>query len=406
MSWRRAVLFLPAAAIVLGGIVRSLGGWSDFGGYVIAGSELLAGRFSADRSNTWPPFFSVLCIAMAALGQLPPVAARLLWAAFNTLVFTFACARWWRAAGGARAAWWVAPAGALVVAPFLVQHLVFHQTYALIFALLVEAFLAAQATRDGRAGAFLGAGGSLKVTPALLLPYFLFRRRWRIAGAAVCAALLCSLSLVPFLGWRGTVEAHRAWISRASALRGTHGIRNQSIEAFVERLTTGEARLEGAGIDPLVALSGANADALGKALSWALLLVACFLLRKVEPVQALPALAAISVLAVPYCWRSQYIALAPLILVSLVRLSSRPDALSLLLRVPFFLCAVQREPALIGARNFAVLEGAGITCFVSLLLIADALRVRRETALLPEGGLELLERHAAHDRHAVEPKRV
>jgi len=343
---------------------------------------------------------------MAALGQLPPVAARLLWATFNALVFTFACARWWRAAGGARAAWWVAPAGALVVAPFLVQHLVFHQTYALIFALLVEAFLAAQAIRDGRAGAFLGAGGSLKVTPALLLPYFLFRRRWRIASAAVCAALLCSLSLVPFLGWRGTVEAHRAWISRASALRGTHGIRNQSIEAFVERLTTGEARLEGAGIDPLVALSGPNADALGKALSWALLLVACFLLRKVEPVQALPALAAISVLAVPYCWRSQYIALAPLILVSLVRLSSRPDALSLLLRVPFFLCAVQREPALIGARNFAVLEGAGITCFVSLLLIADALRVRRETALLPEGGLELLERHAAHDRHAVEPKRV
>ena len=406
MRWRRAVLFLPAAAIVLSGLARSLGGWSDFGGYLIAGSELLSGRFSADRSNNWPPFFSVLSIALAALGQLPPVAARFLWAAFNTLAFTWACTRWWRAAGGARAGWWVAPAGALVIAPFLAQHLIFHQTYAVIFALLVEAFLAAQAARDGRAGAFLGVGGSLKVTPALLLPYFLLRKRWQLVGAAAGTALLCSLSLVPFLGWRGTVDAHRAWIARGSALRGTHGIRNQSIEAFVERLTTGEAKLEDAGIDPVVRLSGANADALGKALSWALLLLACFLLRKVEPVQALPALAAISVLAVPYCWRSQYIALGPLVLISLVRLSNRPDALSFILRAPFFLCVVQREPALIGARNFAFLEGAGITCFVSLLLIADALRVRRETALLPEGGLELLERHPAHDRHAVEAKRV
>jgi hypothetical protein len=406
MPWRRAVLFLPAAVLVLSGIVRSLGGWSDFGGYVIAGSELLSGRFSADRSNTWPPFFSVLSIGMAALGQLPPVLARFLWAAFNALAYSRACALFWRAAGGARAAWWVAPAGALVIAPFLVQHLIFHQTYALIFALLVEAFLAAQAARDARAGVFVGVGGSLKVTPALLLPYFLFRKRWKLLGAAAGTALLCSLSLVPFLGWRGTVDAHRAWVARASTLRGTHGNRNQSIEAFVERLTTGEAKLEGAGIDPVVRLSEPRADRLGKALSWALLLLACFLLRKVEPVQALPALAAISVLAVPYCWRSQYIALGPLILVSLVRLSNQPDALSWILRAPFFLCIVQREPALIGARNFAFLEGAGVTCFVSLLLIADALRVRREPLLLPEGGLELLERHSPHDGHPVQPKRV
>lgn len=406
MPWRRAVLFLPAAAIVLSGIVRSLGGWSDFGGYVIAGRELLSGRFSVDRSNTWPPFFSVLSIGMAALGQFPPVVARLLWAVFNALVFTRACARWWRAAGGARAAWWVAPAGALVIAPFLVQHLIFHQSYSLIFALLVEAFLAARAARDGRAGAFVGMAGSLKVTPALLLPYFLLRKRWKLAAVAAGTALLCSLSLVPFLGLRGTVAAHREWIARAGKLRGTHGDRNQSIEAFVERLTTGEAKLEGAGIDPVVRLSDANADALGKALSWALLLLACYLLRKVDPVQALPALAAISVLAVPYCWRSQYIALGPLILVSLVRLSNEPDVLSCILRVPFFLCIVQREPALIGAGNFAFLEGAGITCFVSLLLIADALRVRREPALLPEGGPELLEGHVAHDGHAVEAKRI
>ncbi|MGZ6125395.1 MAG: glycosyltransferase family 87 protein, partial [Myxococcales bacterium] len=302
----------------------------------------------------------------------------LLWAALNAVAFAGACARWWRAAGGERAAWWVAPAGALVISPFLAQHLIFHQVYALIFALLVEAFLAAQARRDPRAGLFIGVAGALKVTPALLLPWFLLRRRWKVAGVAAGAALLCALSLVPFLGVRGTIAAHRTWVARASALRGTHGIRNQSIEAFVERLTTGEAKLEQAGIDPLVRLSQPAAGRLGKWLSWALLLLACFLLREVEPVRALPALAAISVLAVPYCWLSQYIALGPLILVSLVRLSSKPDVLSCILRAPFFLCMVLREPALIGTGNFELLEGAGLTCFVSLLLIADALRVRDE----------------------------
>ncbi len=407
MRWRRALLFLPAAVIVVSGAVRSSSAWSDYRGYVIVGSALASGKFSSHLFNTWPPFFSVVCIPLAAAARLPEVATRLLWAAVNAAAFTWACARWWRAAGGDRQRWWIAPAGALVVAPFLAQHLEFHQVYAIVFALLVEAFLCAQQGRDLRAGIFLGLAGAMKVTPALLLPYFLLRRRWKLAGAAAGTALACSLSLVPFLGLRGTVDAHLAFVARASALRGTHGIRNQSLEALVERLTTGEAKLEQAGIDPIVRLDQPVADRLGKALSWALLLAGCFLLRKVEPVRALPALAAISVLAVPYCWRSQYVAFGPLILASLVRLSASPDLLSWLLRAPFFLCIVQREPGLIGRRSFELVEGAGITSFVGLLLILDALRTGDDFALAAaDRRLERFEAHPAPDGQAVEPKRI
>ena len=63
---------------------------------------------------------------------------------------------------------WIIECGALAIAPFLSQHLIFHQAYALIFALLVEAFLAAQVGRDGRAGSLLGIMFTLSGVAVLL----------------------------------------------------------------------------------------------------------------------------------------------------------------------------------------------------------------------------------------------
>jgi hypothetical protein len=370
----RALLFAPAAAIAAGAVARALAGWSDFDGYLIAGEALRAGAYSDHVFNTWPPFFSVFAAGLVELARLPPPAARLLWALLNAAVFTYACVRWWRAAGGREAPGWVAPLAALAIAPFLALHLLTHQVYSLVFAMGIEAFLDAERGRDVRAGAWLGLAGALKVTPALLLPYFLLQRRWKLAATSAAVALACSLAVVPFLGLRGTVDAHRRWIARAVALRGTHGIRNQSVLALVERLTTGEAKREQAGIDPLLPLNGGTADRAGRFLSWALILGSAAALRRVRPVLAAGPLLAVSVLAAPYCWRTQLIALFPLLFLTLRRLARRPGALDLLLCLPFFLCMVEREPGLVGLRAFELLEGAGLTCAVCLLLVLNALR--------------------------------
>jgi len=371
---RHALLYAPAAAIAASAVARALDEWNDFRGYQIAGEALRASTYTDHVSNTWPPFFSLFAAGLVELTRLPLPMARFLWAAFNAAVFARACVRYWRAVGGNEAPWWVSPVAALATAPFLALHLLTHQVYALIFAMSIEAFLCAEKGQEVRGGIWLGIAGAMKVTPALLLPYFLLQRRWKLATTSLALALACSLSLVPFLGLQGTVDAHRSWIDRAVRLRGTHGIRNQSIQALVERLSTGEAKLEQAGIDPIVPLDGATADRIGKLLSWGLILCAAFALRRVPPVQAAAPLLAVSVLAVPYCWRTQLIALFPLLLLSLWKLARRPGLLDLVLCLPFFLCMVEREPGLIGLHGFELLEGAGLTCALSLLLVLNALR--------------------------------
>jgi hypothetical protein len=77
---------------------------------------------------------------------------------------------------------------------------------------------------------------------------------------------------------------------------------------------------------------------------------------------------------VPYCWRTQLIALFPLLLLSLWKLARGPGLLDLVLCLPFFLCMAEREPGLIGLHGFELLEGAGLTCALSLLLVLNALR--------------------------------
>jgi len=60
-----------------------------------------------------------------------------------------------------------------------------HQVYALIFAMSIEAFLCAEKGQDGARRICLGIAGAMKVTPALLLPYFLLQRRWKLATTSL-----------------------------------------------------------------------------------------------------------------------------------------------------------------------------------------------------------------------------
>ena len=368
---RRLLAWVPAAAVVAAGLVRSLRGWSDFEGYATVGKLLRAGVYSQGLLSTWPPAFALFAVPLSFLHGLG-AAGRLVWALTNLLAFAWACARLWRVAGNG-APWWVAPAAAFVASPFLAQHLEFHQVYMLIFALAVEGFLAAREGSEARAGLALGLAGALKVTPALTLPVFLLRRQWRLCAVAVGAALACSAALALPLGVRGAVAAHWYWLERAAGLRGTHGIRNQSILALVERWTTGEARREEAGLEPVFPMEGRQADRLGKALSCLLLLFACFRMRRADPAVAACVLLPVAVLAVPYAWRSQYVVFAPLLALTLLRLSRGASPLEWALAAPFFLAMPLREPGLIGERAYALLEGAGATCIEGLLLIAATL---------------------------------
>jgi hypothetical protein len=80
------ILFALALYAVIGFFVwiRRAG---DFAGYLVVGELVLANRhlyIGPDTApNTWPPFFSLLCVPLALLARLSPYLARGLWLCLN-----------------------------------------------------------------------------------------------------------------------------------------------------------------------------------------------------------------------------------------------------------------------------------------------------------------------------------
>jgi len=97
---------------------------------------------------------------------------------------------------------------------------------------------------DWRAGLLLALATSYKVTPALFLPYFLYKRQWRVV-LAFSAGLVLFLAVVPglLLGFQRNLTLLRSWAGLMIAPYLVHGIVtteqiNQSLPGVLFRLCT------------------------------------------------------------------------------------------------------------------------------------------------------------------------
>jgi hypothetical protein len=377
---RKLAPWLPAIVVLATAILRSSREWGDFGGYAIAGEAFRAGRYSDASSNNWPPFFSLLAAPLSLLAAFPPRAVRIGWALFSSAVLALSSARFFRKLYNGAVPSWAAPAAALLVSPFWIAHIVHHQFYAFVLAACAEGFFAAERGQDLRAGIWIGLAAAAKVTPALTLAYFLFTRRLRVVGAAVATVACCSLLTVPALGAGGAIDAHLRWMARVRTLHGTIGDRNQSLEALTMRWTAPGNPPDVAGVGRLVPLSQETAIELGSAVAAALVVIAALACARggLRPLQAFAPLVAVSVFAAPYCWRSQMVALFPLLLALTARIAQRrSDWIDVAVLAAFAMGALLREPGITGPSLYQRIEGAGLTAITYLLVVANALRRSR-----------------------------
>jgi hypothetical protein len=103
-----------------------------------------------------------------------------------------------------------------------------------------------QRGRDLLAGVVMGLAVACKVTPALFLPYFLWKRSWRaLAGSAAGLALFLWPGFVPalYLGWQGNQHQLHSWYKdmvHPFVVEGkvTSELLNQSLPGVVSRLAT------------------------------------------------------------------------------------------------------------------------------------------------------------------------
>ena len=200
-----------------------------------AGDELGIAR---QHYYIYPPFFALLA---APLSLLPFPAARLVWLGADLLLlglFVRLYLVWRRADGTSPSPLELALIAVTLGLEFLplIWALAIGQTSLLILALLAGAILCVKRRHEAAAGALLGVATAIKLTPALLLAYFLVRGRPRVALWGLATSVFCTLSAALALGPAATLRFFTVAVPAMSG--GTAYFLNQSLTGFFDRLVT------------------------------------------------------------------------------------------------------------------------------------------------------------------------
>lgn len=236
------------AFALIGGLVwvRRAG---DFAGYLLVGDLVLAGRdiyLDAPRGvNTWPPFFSLVCVPLALLAAPSPLLARAVWILLNDVALLLALWVIVRLVYRRDLSLRAEPDGLSLVAPEVLVPLLLSYRYVtgnfdhlqiniVIFALALGGLYLQATGREFAGSITLGAAAAMKVMPVAFIPYLAYRRRYRAAALTAAATAALSLSPILVFGWGRFWHYVEAWRSVVSAGFGV-GKMNQSVFAMWDR---------------------------------------------------------------------------------------------------------------------------------------------------------------------------
>jgi hypothetical protein len=193
---------------------------TDFTVYRAAGRAVLTGTdiYEAHNSRGWayvyPPAFSLLMVPFARMSVFW---GALTWYAISVLLTAVALGMGVRLMGGAdlgeRGRWllWAAPI--LPVLGWFVSAVTRGQASIMTAWLVIAAFFCHFRRRDLLGGVSLAGAILIKVFPAVLLAYFVWRRRWRFT-AATLIALVAGALLMPaaVFGWQRNITYLHEWV--------------------------------------------------------------------------------------------------------------------------------------------------------------------------------------------------
>jgi hypothetical protein len=131
--------------------------------------------------------------------------------------------------------------------------------------LIVLAYLAYVGRRDWTAGALIGVAAMTKFLPAIFIPYFIWKRRWRCVGGSLGMVIVVGVMTQVTLGWQNN------FLFRGAAQSGfaRSDTNNQAISGLVMR--SGRALWPSLEVWPMMAA--------GASVVVALMLVAIFVAR-------------------------------------------------------------------------------------------------------------------------------
>ncbi len=191
----------------------------------------------------------IMALILWPFTQPPPVAGAVAWFYCKVALAVLAVGwtlRWFDAAGRPFP-WWGKGMALLLSLRPIAGDLVHGNVNLFILFLIVAALSAYRRRHDVGAGLLLGLAVACKVTPALFIPYFLWKRAWKtLAGTAV--GLLLFVWVVPgaILGWGSNQTYLASWyhaMVHPYTVEGkvTTEHQNQSLPGLLHRLLTDSA---------------------------------------------------------------------------------------------------------------------------------------------------------------------
>jgi hypothetical protein len=168
-----------------------------------------------------PPIMAILLTPVVELGTLPalkdrgPLVAALAWFYFKValtvvaLVWTFRLVE----TGGAPFPKWAKALTVLLILRVVQSDLMHGNVNLFILFLVVAALTLFRVRRDASAGVVLGLAVACKLTPALFLPYFAWKRAWRVVAGGLVGLLLFFV-FVPglYLGFAENARELSGWV--------------------------------------------------------------------------------------------------------------------------------------------------------------------------------------------------
>ena len=210
-----AALGVVAVILLLGFVFSS--NLVDFPVYYSAGRSLLSGRtdlyapdFALGRvmDYRYPPFF---LLAVLPLSLIPYPIAAYVWYLFCAAAVTGCAVIVGRVFDGLRASKTMSVLVALAAAQYFVMALHYGNAHLIaVFLLFASLWLFLQ-RKDLPAAVLISLAITIKLTPALLLPYFVVKKRWTLLVAT--SLFVIAINLIPsiYFGFRENNQLLRAW---------------------------------------------------------------------------------------------------------------------------------------------------------------------------------------------------
>lgn len=228
----------------------------DFRGFLNAGERFIEGRFLYEDSRvatnvTWPPFFAIFIVPFSLLARLNLPLTQVLWYLINAFLFILTIDVWCRLFYGTPLGWFKDDRAnsffsmsvfipLVLIAQSFFKVFVQLQINILVLFMMSLSFLHLKERKYFLSGFWLGLISAIKVFPVLVLPYFVYKKKYK--ALTVCIATGVVLTLLPVLryGWQEYLHNLEAWIQISLTGGYPVGGLNQSVYAMIARWVASE----------------------------------------------------------------------------------------------------------------------------------------------------------------------